>query len=440
MPDGFKMMLTEEELSILGGAKGETLAKVMKAVILFGEAFGAKHLVPISGRPHLAASCGTDLIAPFFDLLDELIGAGLKSREAFTVNPRPMDENIFQISVLEKLTYQSALSEQEAFEKQLRDLGLKNERAFTCAPYLREVGNRPAMGQMLAWSGGAAVVYANSALGARTNRNPAGIDLMCAILGKAPYYGLLTDEGRKANWKIELRTSELPNPQLLGSAIGMKVQEGVPYITGLDMFLSSSISPVTEAFLKDMGAASAANNAVSLYHVENITPEAISLGQSLLARPYRTYVIDDDELQWVKNNFPIAWKNPAAAPKMVFIGCPHLSIDQVDHWASRLETALEIKGTEQVKIPTYLFTAPDVAAEFNLNKARCQRLSEKGIHLTSTCPLMTLNNTPLGKKPIATNSNTLRASSGARFYLDDEVLQLAVSGELPREVSDEKVF
>lgn len=99
------------------------------------------------------------------------------------------------------------------------------DKAYTCACYLLEVGNTPKRGEILSWAESSAVVYANSVLGARCNRNSGIIELMGSIAGFVPEFGLLTDEGRKADWIIEIKTTKKPEAQILGSAIGMKVME-----------------------------------------------------------------------------------------------------------------------------------------------------------------------------------------------------------------------
>ena len=90
------------------------------------------------------------------------------------------------------------------------------------------------------------------------------IELFGSIAGCVPEFGLLTDEGRKASWVVELRTSKKPEPQILGSAIGMKVMEDVPYIKGLDQYLGSELTDDVCAYLKDLGAAAASNGSVGL--------------------------------------------------------------------------------------------------------------------------------------------------------------------------------
>lgn len=426
------MILSPEDQAILDGKQGEVLQKVMKSVVVYGETFGADHLVPIAGSPHLVTSFGANTIQPYFDMLDELIEAGLKSKEPFTVDPRPMEYERLNPGLVEKLAFNLIFGKQAPYEQQLKKLGLKDENSFTCACYLPEVGNTPAKGDFLAWSESSAVVFANSVLGARTNRNSGGIDLMCDIIGKAPYFGLLTDEGRHATWLVEVKTSSKPNAQLLGSAIGIKVMEDVPYIVGMDRFLGTGLNPATEAYLKDMGAATASNGAVGLYHVENITPEAVQSNRSLLKPGYQTYVIDDHELERVYQAYPLLWKDANAQPDYIFVGCPHLARHQLESWIDLLENQLRHYKANRLKIPVYLFTAPDIQKAFIAEKPDThQTLLSQQIHITSICPLMYMNNPLCGRKPIVTNSNKLRTYTTARFYLDEDVLQIAITGKLP---------
>lgn len=154
------------------------------------------------------------------------------------------------------------------------------DKAYTCACYLPEVGNTPKRGEILSWAESSAVVYANSVLGARCNRNSGIIELMGSIAGFVPEFGLLTDEGRKADWIIEIKTTKKPEAQILGSAIGMKVMEKVPYIRGLDKWIGTELNDEACAYLKDFGAATASNGSVGLYHIENLTPEAVDYGKS----------------------------------------------------------------------------------------------------------------------------------------------------------------
>ena len=422
------MVLTKEQQAILNGEKGETLAKVMETVVRYGELFGAEKLVPVTSKyNHLVTSFGLKMMTPVFDLMQQLIDAGVVSEQKFSADPRPLDPNVPQ-NILQKIVFNVAMySKQDFYEGQLQTLGLMDKNAFTCACYLDQVGNKPQKGEILSWAESSAVVYANSVLGARCNRNSGIIDIMGSIVGYVPYFGLLTDEGRKATWVIEIKTTKKPEAQLLGSAIGMKVMEDVPYIKGLDKWLGDDLNDAACSFLKDFGAATASNGAVGLYHVDNLTPEAKELGESLIAEGAKTYVIDDAELQRVYDSYPVIWKNKDAKPKLCFMGCPHMSLEQLKSWTVRLEDSLKAAGNSKVLIPTVFTSAPAVIEEFNKTEY-ASRLKATGVILSYICPLMYMNN-PLSKSmPVITSSNKLRTYTTARYYTDEEILEQITKG------------
>jgi predicted aconitase len=424
----FNMDLTSEERAILIGDQGEILRKAMESVVLYGEIFNAKRLVPIDGAPHLVTSVAVNVIKPYFKMVNDLIGAGLRTSKPFTVDPRPLDYENVQCGLLQKILFKFIFGKQKAYEEKLVQLGLKDLNAFTCTCYLPEVGNVPKKGDILSWSESSAVVFANSVLGARTNRNSAGIDLLCNIVGKAPLFGLLTDEGRRAMWLVEVKTSALPNAQLLGSAIGMRVVEDVPYVIGLNQFLGQGLNEASIAYLKDLGAAAASNGAVGLYHIENITPEAVEIKSDLLVTGYQKYVVDDAELEQVMRSYPVLWKHENARPYRCFIGCPHLTFQQLVWWAQQIYEALEKLNQKRVKVDTILCTAPDVAERFKECREEFEKLVSSGVKITSICPLMYMSNPLTLNKPVITNSNKLRTYSPARFFLDGQVLAIVCRG------------
>ena len=320
------MKLTEEQQAIYDGSKGETYAKVMQTLVRYGELFGADEMIPVTGEyGHLVTSFGLKVIHPVYKLMDELIGAGVTSKQKFTMDPRPLDKNVPSGPIKDLVFKKFMYSMQDEYEEQLKKLGLLSEDGFSCACYFDEQGNKPKKGDILSWAESSAVVYANSVLGARCNRNSGIIELFGSILGFVPKFGLLTDEGRKATWRVELKTSGLPSAQVLGSAIGMKVMEDVPYVFGLSEYLGEELTDDVCAYLKNFGAATASNGAVGLYHIDKLTPEAVESGEALIADDAKTYVIDDAEIQRVIDSYPVIWKNPDAKPKMCFIGCPHLT-------------------------------------------------------------------------------------------------------------------
>ncbi len=422
------MLLTKEQQAILDGAQGETMAKVMKTMVMYGEAFEAEKLVPITSEyNHLVTSFGLKVMSPVYDLMQQLLDAGVMSGQKFSVDPRPLDKNVpasfLQNFVFNKFMY----TKQDFYEDQLEKLGLKDDKAFTCTCYMEQVGNQPKKGEILSWAESSAVVYANSVLGARCNRNSGIIDIMGSIVGYVPYFGLLTDDGRKADWVIKIQTTKKPEAQLLGSAIGMKVMEDVPYVIGLDQWIGTDLNEEACSYLKDFGAATASNGAVGLYHIENLTPEAVELGKDLIRPDAKEYIIDDAELQRVQDNYPVIWKNPDAAPKLCFLGCPHLSLQQMKDWTERIEEGLAASGEKKVVIPTVLTAAPGVLEAFNETEY-ADRLKQAGVITSYICPLMYMNNPLCKTMPVITSSNKLRTYTSARYYKDDEILEAITKG------------
>lgn len=422
------MQLTDKQQAILNGEQGETLKKVMLTLVKYGEAFNAEKMVEVTSEyNHLVTSFGLKALTPVYELMDKILEAGAKSSQKFSADPRPVDKNV-PANFLEKFIFNKFMySKQDFYEGQLEKLGLLNKNAFTCTCYMDEVGNKPKKGDILSWSESSAVVYANSVLGARCNRNSGIMDLMGSIVGYVPYFGLLTDEGRKATWVVKIQTTKKPEAQLLGSAIGMKVMEEVPYIIGLDKWIGSELDDSACTYLKDFGAATASNGAVGLYHVDNLTPEAKEQGTALITDGAKEYIIDDAELQRVYDSYPVIWKNPDSTPKLCFMGCPHMSLEQLKSWTDKVESALKEYGNDRVVIPTVFTASPDVLEAFNKTDY-ATRLKKTGVITSYICPLMYMNNPLCGKKPVITSSNKLRTYTTARYYTDDEILVQITKG------------
>lgn len=421
-----KMKLNQEEQDILAGKQGETMAKMMEVLVRYGDAFGADCLVPVTHKKaHFVTSFGLGLLKGVYPLMDELIAAGCKVEGGFTMDPRPLDYKNVKCDPLEKLVFNNFMyNKQKLYEEQLQKIGLKDpEDAFSCTCYLKEMGNTPKKGDILSWSESSAVVFANSVLGARCNRNSGILDMFGAILGKTPNFGFITDEGRKADWKIILKTSKKPEAQILGSAIGIKVMAEVPYVVGLDKYLKDLPDEDTLAYLKDFGAATASNGAVGLYHIENITPEAKELGSKLLKDNVKEYVIDDAELERIYKSYPIMWKKMDAKVHRCFIGCPHLTLKQLENWADDIVNGLKKSGKKKLVIDTVLTSSPAVIKEFQ-KEERYQKLLATGAHVSYICPLMYADNPISGKKVLMTNSNKLRTYTQARYFKDQDVLEM----------------
>lgn len=423
------MNLTPEQQALLDGKKGDMMAKVMKTLVMYGDTFGAERMVPVTSKEgHTVISYGLAALKPVYDLFDRLIDAGLTNGQKFTADPRPLDKNV-PTTLLENVIFERIMyTEQDRFEAQLKKLGIVDDDAYSCTCYVDQMGNKPNKGDILSWAESSAVVYANSVLGARCNRNSGIIELMGSIAGFVPEFGLLTDEGRKATWVIEVKCEHKPEAQLLGSAIGMKVMEEVPYVKGLDKWLGTELDDDACGYLKDFGAASASNGAVGLFHIDNLTPEAKELGESLIKEGAQVYVIDDAELQRVQNNYPVIWKDKNAKPELCFVGCPHLTLKQMEDWADNIEVKLRENGLDRVSVPTVFTASPAVIKELNKGTYGA-KLASYGIIVSYICPLMYMNNPLCKKKAVITSSNKLRTYTSARFYKEDEILNIITSKE-----------
>lgn len=422
------MELTKRQNDILEGKEGEVKAKIMRTLIMYGETFGSKRMVDVSGEyGHLVTSFGLSVMKPVYDLMDTLIEGGALASQKFSVDPRPLDDSVPK-NFIQNIFFKVMYSKQKDYDAQLKKLGIMSDDAYTCTCYMDEVGNIPKEGDILSWAESSAVVYANSILGARCNRNSGILDLFGSIVGCVPCFGLLTDEGRKADWLIEVRTKKKPEAQLLGSAIGMKVMEDVPYVVGMDKYFSS-LNDEAKAYFKDFGAATASNGAVGLYHIEGLTPEAVREGRGLLKEGYKTYVIDDAVLEDTEKSYPVIWKDRNARPKFAFIGCPHLSYAQLISWSERIEGVLRKKGLKKVAVKTVMTAAPAVLKEFR-KREEARKLESFGIVLSYICPLMYMNNPMCGSMPVITCSNKLRTYTSARYYKEDDLLDIITGGAL----------
>ncbi len=418
------MHLTKEQQSIVDGARGETMSRVMQTLVAYGEAFDAERMVEVTGEyGHTVISFGLGIMKPIYELYDKILAESEVSRQPFSADPRPVDKKNVPANLLQNIVFDFMYSQQGRYEEQLKRFGILSDDAYTCTCYLPQVGNTPKRGDVLSWAESSAVVYANSVLGARCNRNSGIIELFGSIAGCIPEFGLLTDEGRKADWIVELRTTSLPDAQLFGSAVGMKVLEQVPYVKGLDRFLGAELNDAACAYLKDFGAATASNGSVGLYHIEHLTPEAVDYGESLIREGAPVYVVDDAEIERVKNSYPCIWKDLDARPKLCFMGCPHMTLSQLIEWTQRVDRALEEAGQKKVVIPTVFTAAPAVLRAFEETEY-ANLLKRCGVVTSSICPLMYMNNPLCKSMPVITSSNKLRTYSSARFYPEAEILRM----------------
>lgn len=130
----------------------------------------------------------------------------------------------------------------------------------------------------------------------------------------------------------------------------------------------------------------------------------------------------------MKRSYPVIWKDPAAAPQLCFVGCPHLTLEQLKEWTAKLTDALRAQNRLQVAVPTVFTAAPAVLDAFK-DTVEGYKLQSMGVILSYICPLMYMNNPLCKKKAVITNSNKLRTYTSARYYTDAEILDILTGKE-----------
>jgi predicted aconitase len=385
-----QMALTKEEQDIMDGKKGKALAKVMKTVVAHGNAFGADKLVDLGARTHSSFFNGPPYIQALLDVFNECADEGLKAFKPFTVNPRPFDLYNVETQPDEMAMVFEGYSLQTELDYLLIRLGAEGMNTRSCACYLPEIGNKPEPGTMVAWAESSAVNYGNSVLG--------------------------------IHWGV------------LGGAIGVKCSEDVPYIAGIDKYLGGKITDENMHHLKAMGSATASNGAVGLYHVENITPDAIKKGRKLLVKGYKTYVIDDAELKNIYKNYPNLWSKKDAKPNRCYIGCPHNTYHEILTWGKNVTEALKKRGQAKVAMPTHLFCATVVRDHLIDEHPELVRdMKRGGMSFSNMCALMFTGLKGYQEKEFAvTNSNKTRKYSSSRYFPDDVLLEIILTGKMPK--------
>lgn len=430
----YQMPLTKEEQDILDGKQGPEIAKVMKIVVAHGNAFNAEKLVDLGGAPHSSLFTGQDYLLPMIKMFMECADAGLKAYAPYTVNPRCYDVYNVENNAADMKVIYELYGAQRDLDWMHARLGSPDLNLRSCACYVDEVGNKPPPGTYVAWAESSAVNYGNSALGLRTNRNASGMELLCALLGKAPLFGLMTDEGRMSSWLVDVKTTEEPDLGVLGTAIGLKVVDANPFIAGLSQYLGKEVTNDNMHLLKKMGSATAAAGAVGLYHVEDLTPDAKQKGRDLLMKDYQTYTYDDAEQARVLANFPTEFKDRPDDPTVAIIGCPHNTYKEILDWGTNVTEAMEKRGLKAPAIPTKLLCANVVRDRLvKEHPLLVGKMTEANMRFTNMCSLSYTGMKGFSEKMFAvTNSPKTRNYYPFVHYLkDDALIETILTGKIP---------
>jgi predicted aconitase len=325
------LKLSPEEKAMLAGDQGEGVRKAMEIVAALGRIYGAERLVPVASV-QVAGVSYRNLGPAGLEFLAEWASHGARTRVPATLNPAGID-----LEAWEELGFSREFAQkQTAVIDAYHRLGIRT--TCTCTPYL--VGNVPQFGDHVAWSESSAVSYANSVLGARTNREGGPAALAAAIVGRTAAYGLHLNEQRRASLRVEVRCPVRTQSDFgaLGFLVGRVARNRVPYFIGLD-----SLCPAVS--LKALGAALAASGAVALYHVAGVTPEAGVSG--ILPADVETLVVDDLAPAYA------ALGNDVGQVDLVWFGCPHADLDEI------AEIVRMLAG-RQVRAALWITTAREV--------------------------------------------------------------------------------
>jgi predicted aconitase len=305
----------------------------------------------------------------YYEVLDRFVSSGARLKVPATVNPRPGRD----FSLINRAVF----SRQKRLENAYTSIGVTPN--WSCVCYLS--ANVPSRGDRLGWAESSAVVFANSVLGARTNRNSILVDVCGGVAGCVPEFGYLLDENRRGTVLVKLDVQRM-DPAALGFVIGRSVVDGVPVLTN---------HPFDIVELKNMGAAMAASGGVALFHVEGVTPEAPDIKTAFGGAQYREITIRQSDLDAIRTK-------KSGDADLVAFGCPQMTCDE----------AAELLGMFSGKRPgkRVLFCMEPAERKRFDASGHGEAAAALGIEVLECCPLAALSLRP-GIGTVLTNSGKL---------------------------------
>jgi hypothetical protein len=315
------MYLTKEEERMLDGEEGYAVKKSMEILVALGNIYGAEKLIKV-GSVQVAGVSYHNLGDAGLEFLNELAKDG-KVRVLTTLNPAGMDlEDWKKLGISEEFAEKQNLV-MDAFRK----MGIII--SCTCTPYL--IGNLPRYGEHVAWSESSAVTFANSVIGAKTNREGGPSALSAAFVGKTPYYGLHLEENRVPDTHVDVKAKlkKLSDWGALGYSIGKKAENKIPYITG--------IKDVDLDELKTFCASVVTYGSKPLFYMKGITP-----GSEKHQPPKEKITIEDKDIKEAYESI----NDDVEVIDFVCIGCPHASIKEIAEIANLLKNRRISPNTE----------------------------------------------------------------------------------------------
>ncbi|TFG10778.1 DUF521 domain-containing protein [Candidatus Thorarchaeota archaeon] len=344
------LRLTAEEEEMLDGRRGNATAKAMEIITTLGEIYGAERLIPVSSV-QIAGVSYHNLGEAGLEYLAEMAEDG-QTRVLTTLNPAGMDLEEWKKHGISPDFAANQKRVIEAFAK----MGVIT--TCTCTPYL--VGNLPHYGEHIAWAESSAVAFANSVIGARTNREGGPSALAAALTGRTAEYGLHLDENRHAEVKYEIET-ELHNTDdfgLLGQVIGNRTKNAIPYIAG--------VPRATSEELKSFCASIATYGGVALFHIEKITPNRTPI-------PEKIETVTKSDLDNARKELD----DEGATIDFISVGCPHASIGEI----ARIAEMLDGKKVSEKK--TVWITTAKPTKDLAIKMGYYDKIEEAGAYLVS---------------------------------------------------------
>lgn len=411
------MYLTKEEEEMYNGEAGEAVRKAMKIVVTLGEIYGAERMIPIS-TAHIAGAGPKSLGQHGIEFLEEFADLGARCRVFTTMNPPGVDvEQAKKMEVPEEL-----VKRQLRIFRAYKRMGVILSR--TCTPYL--IGNMPRMYEHVAWSESSALIFANSVLGAYTNREGAISALASAIAGRTSLFGYHLDENRygkvlvRLSDEIDPRVASLSDYSVIGQYVGRTVGADIPVFVNLPSNLSTSQ-------LKTLGASLAVKGATALFHVVRVTPKARKLEDALGGdKTVEKIVVGKEELRETSEELTTATEGPIDA---VCIGCPHCTLEELIHVTKLLKGKKVYDG-----VRLWVCSARSVQALAE-RMGYTDIIEQAGGVVTDICMPATAPLDELGIKVVATNSGkavfyTLGSTKAQLFFGNlQECIDAAVSGK-----------
>jgi predicted aconitase len=408
------LCLTSQEKAMLEGQEGPAVQRAIEIVVALAKIYQAPRLVPVSSV-QVAGVSYKNLGDAGLEFLSEWAAQGARVRVPTTLNPAGLDlERWRSLGFSERFARQ-----QQAVINAYVAMGVSP--TCTCTPYL--IGNRPGYAEHIAWAESSAVSFANSVLGARTNREGGPSALAAAICGRTAAYGLHLDENRLAHYRIDVRCplGTISDWSALGYLVGGWVRNGVPYFS-LDsarfeaQVRTGQITGRTLDQLKTLGAAMAASGAVALYHIDGLTPEA---RQKNMLAPHAEHIVIDDLAPGYA-----ALDGSGTAIDLVSIGCPHASPGEIAQIAQAL-------AGKRIKSQLWVTTARETRTQMAGHVATIETAGARVV--ADTC-MVVAPVEQLGFRTMATNSAKMAfyvpSHSGlqVRFGPLEQCIQAALTG------------